>query len=143
MNIKVKHRYKGPLTGNIAIQPGDYNANDLPPGLAEYLVENDHAVVIGSNIARAIDVVQAASTEVKGQIFRMLSRELSQDDEPELPVVALYRIPNGELTVEVISEVTLDDIASDVTAIEPGANKKEPEEEPTEDKPKKTGRKKT
>jgi hypothetical protein len=46
MRIKLKHNYRGVLTQEQWLPEGEYDSDDLPEGLAAYLVENDHAIVL-------------------------------------------------------------------------------------------------
>jgi len=44
MKINLFHDYRGTLSGETVIKQGEYTHEDLPRGLANYLVENGHAV---------------------------------------------------------------------------------------------------
>lgn len=51
MRIKIDKFYQN--TKGQQVEAGEYNASDLPNGLAQYLVDNDHAIVIKSEAVEA------------------------------------------------------------------------------------------
>lgn len=110
MRINLLGNYGGQRTGEKRILPGEYDSEDPAIfGLADYLVENGHAVVIGELppiVPDADALTLEEQDELKEELVEHLSGGVGMDD------------------VEIVPEP------------------KESIAEPTDDKPKKSSRKK-
>ena len=137
MRIIVLRNYGGSRTQERRILPGEYDSEDAALfGLADYLVENGHAVIVEGLSDKIINVVQAATPVVKKAIVDMLSKSPEEAQEKVAEDDAVYTVGEGKhLDLSEEQHQAIVDITSE--AIE--AQEVFPDEAP-EDKPPKRKR---